>query len=230
MKEAWYKQWFDSPYYNILYQNAIKTQTNLIQILDNEQALYQPFLIINAIWVKGDFDLIQKIATQSEVERIFYNSPIKGADPVEIDRNVIVNSRDSSVWGIKKINADDVWALGFEGQGIVVGGQDTGYGWQVPGIKDKFSTPPKLFSTQYKTNSCQTSPAPTSTITFSDVSSTTVTPAISFFITLVLHTIILFEDIDIKHTFVIFMQTLLANMPMVLVFLFFKLRAILLGL
>ena len=124
--------------YNILYQNAIKTQTNLIQILDNEQALYQPFLIINAIWVKGDFDLIQKMAEQPEVERIFYNSPIKGADPVEIDRNVIVNSRDSSVWGIKKINADDVWALGFEGQGIVVGGQDTGYGWQVPGIKDKY--------------------------------------------------------------------------------------------
>lgn len=124
--------------YNELYNNAIKTQINLIQILKNEQVIYQPFLIINAIWVKGDFALIQKLAKQPEVERIFYNSPIKGAEPVEIDRSPFVNSRDSSVWGIRRINADDVWALGFEGQGIVVGGQDTGYGWQVPGIKDKY--------------------------------------------------------------------------------------------
>ena len=124
--------------YNTLYNTSTKTQTNLIQILDNEQVLYQSFSIINAIWVKGDFDLIQKLAEQSEVQCIFYNSPIKGTDPVDINRNVIVNSRDSSVWGIKKINADDVWALGFKGQGIVVGGQDTGYGWQVPGIKEKY--------------------------------------------------------------------------------------------
>lgn len=124
--------------YNSLYNNAIKTQTNLIQILDNEGILYQPFSIINAIWVKGNFTLIQKIAKQSEVEYIFYNSPIKGADPVDIDRTPIVISRDSSVWGIKKINVDDVWALGFKGQNIVVGGQDTGYGWQVPGIKNKY--------------------------------------------------------------------------------------------
>ena len=124
--------------YNSLYDNAINTQTNLIQILENEQVLYQSFSIINAIWVKSNFALIQKIAKQSEVERIFYNSPIQGADPVEIDRDVILNSRDSSVWGIKRMNADDVWALGFKGQGIVVGGQDTGYGWQVPGIKEKY--------------------------------------------------------------------------------------------
>lgn len=124
--------------YNELYDNAIKTQTNLIQILEKEQALYQPFLIINAIWVKGNFTLIQKMAEQPEVERIFYNSPIKGLEPVEIDRNPFLVARDSSAWGIKKIHIDDVWSLGFRGQGIVVGGQDTGYGWQVPGIKSKY--------------------------------------------------------------------------------------------
>ena len=57
--------------YNSLYDNAINTQTNLIQILENEQVLYQSFSIINAIWVKSNFALIQKIAKQSEVERIF---------------------------------------------------------------------------------------------------------------------------------------------------------------
>lgn len=124
--------------YNVLSENAIKTQKNLLKILEKEQAVFQGFYIINAIWVKGDFALIQKMAEQPEVQRIFYNSPIKGADMVEIDRNPFVTGRDSSVWGIKKINADDVWALGFKGQGIVVGGQDTGYGWQVPGIKEKY--------------------------------------------------------------------------------------------
>lgn len=30
MKEAWYKQWFDSPYYNILYQNRDKAEARLL--------------------------------------------------------------------------------------------------------------------------------------------------------------------------------------------------------
>jgi len=32
-------------------------------------------------------------------------------------------------WNVVRINADDVWALGYTGQSIVVAGQDTGYDW-----------------------------------------------------------------------------------------------------
>ena len=49
----------------------------------------------------------------------------------------------------------------------------TGAAPTVPGIKDKFSSPPKFFSRHHWTNSCQFSPAPTLTITSSFFRSTT---------------------------------------------------------
>ncbi|HZE16877.1 MAG TPA: S8 family serine peptidase, partial [Mycobacterium sp.] len=36
------------------------------------------------------------------------------------------------------MNADDVWALGYTGQGIVVAGQDTGYDWDHPALKAQY--------------------------------------------------------------------------------------------
>ena len=37
-----------------------------------------------------------------------------------------------------RVNADDVWALGYTGQGIVVGGQDTGYDWDHPALVNQY--------------------------------------------------------------------------------------------
>jgi subtilisin family serine protease len=36
--------------------------------------------------------------------------------------------------GVTKIRAPEVWAAGFTGQGIVIGGQDTGYQWDHPAL------------------------------------------------------------------------------------------------
>ena len=41
-------------------------------------------------------------------------------------------------WGVAKVRAPEVWAAGFNGQGVVVGGQDTGYDWNHPAIKGKY--------------------------------------------------------------------------------------------
>lgn len=125
--------------YNQLVTIAEQTQNPLIVILENENAPYQAFTIINGIWAKGNFALIKKMAQQPEVEHVFYNAPVKALEPVEIDRNPQLNLRtDSLTWGIKKIKADQVWALGYRGQGVVVGGQDTGYAWELPSLKAKY--------------------------------------------------------------------------------------------
>jgi serine protease AprX len=41
-------------------------------------------------------------------------------------------------WGIKTIKADSVWLLGYRGKGVVVGGQDTGYDWDVSPLKKQY--------------------------------------------------------------------------------------------
>jgi serine protease AprX len=38
-------------------------------------------------------------------------------------------------WNISQTRADEVWERGITGQGIVVGGQDTGYDWQHPALR-----------------------------------------------------------------------------------------------
>jgi len=41
-------------------------------------------------------------------------------------------------WNISQTGADEVWTLGVAGQGIVVAGQDTGYDWQHPALKNAY--------------------------------------------------------------------------------------------
>ena len=47
-------------------------------------------------------------------------------------------SIDSIAWGVAKINAPAVWAAGFNGQGVVIGGEDTGYQWDHPALKSHY--------------------------------------------------------------------------------------------
>jgi subtilisin family serine protease len=42
--------------------------------------------------------------------------------------------RSASEWGIEKIKAPSVWAMGITGKGIVIAGQDTGYDWTHPDL------------------------------------------------------------------------------------------------
>ena len=45
---------------------------------------------------------------------------------------------DTIEWNISKIQAPRVWALGYTGQGVVVGGQDTGYDWDHPALINQY--------------------------------------------------------------------------------------------
>jgi subtilisin family serine protease len=125
--------------YHELVNMAEQTQLPLIAILENEEADFQTYSIVNGIWAKGNFELVEKLAKESSVANIFYNAPVRVLEPVEVDRNPLLHSRDDSLtWGVEKIKADAVWALGYKGQGVVIGGQDTGYGWQLPNLKAKY--------------------------------------------------------------------------------------------
>jgi serine protease AprX len=115
---------------------AEKEQASLLAFLDKEQALYKPFWIINAILVKGDAALLTSIAEREDVKMILANSGLRQSLPVvtsiDINRDVYIP------WGIDSIHAPEVWDLGFKGQGVVIGGEDTGYDWQHPAIKNQY--------------------------------------------------------------------------------------------
>lgn len=58
-------------------------------------------------------------------------------DPMTNDEDM-TRPRSGTEWGLEKINAPAVWSLGYTGQGITVGGADTGYEWLHPAIKPHY--------------------------------------------------------------------------------------------
>lgn len=117
---------------------ATAAQKSAIDLLRAEQAPYRSFHIVNAIQAKGDLALVKALANLPEVRAIQPN-PTVAVDllPEEREQQAI-DFREGVEWGLAAIGADQVWNMGFTGQGVVVGGQDTGYEWDHPAIKESY--------------------------------------------------------------------------------------------
>jgi serine protease AprX len=124
--------------FQALKQTAHQSQKELIGYLKANNISYQSLLVINAIRIQdGNHQLIQTLASRPDVSRLLADQAISYAKPVEpVDGEI--HNRTAIEWGIERINADDVWALGYTGQGTVVGGEDTGYEWHHPALKSKY--------------------------------------------------------------------------------------------
>ncbi len=111
-------------------------QAALVEYLEKEQLSFRPFWVINAILVKADAAHFKEIAARADVQKILVNSVLSQSRPVstsvEINRDLVIP------WGIDSIHAPAVWDLGYRGQGVVIGGEDTGYDWQHPAIKNQY--------------------------------------------------------------------------------------------
>ncbi|HBX70823.1 MAG TPA: hypothetical protein DEH25_15950 [Chloroflexi bacterium] len=124
--------------YTSLTSIAESSQKSLRTALDTLGVAYQPFWVVNALWVRGDLALIQQIAQRSEVAHIYANPQVQLSLPEPPAAPLEPLSVSSVEWNILKINADDVWAAGFTGQGVVVGGADTGYIWDHPALINQY--------------------------------------------------------------------------------------------
>ncbi|NOZ79616.1 MAG: S8 family serine peptidase [Acidobacteria bacterium] len=123
--------------FHTLLDLATRTQGPLRAWLDQHHVWYRPYYIVNAILVRGNRALVERLAARSDVLRIEGNPHIQNVMPTPILS--LDTTRASSVeWGIARTHAPDVWAMGFTGQGIVVGGQDTGVDWTHPALKGHY--------------------------------------------------------------------------------------------
>lgn len=122
--------------YNLLYQNAIETQKEIIQILKDNKIRFRSYYIVNMIAASCDIEIIKKLSLRNDVAYIIEDGKLTMLPAPERDET----SSDSraSVWGLNQIGAPTVWSMGYNGQGVVIGGQDTGYAWEVSTIKSKY--------------------------------------------------------------------------------------------
>jgi serine protease AprX len=124
--------------FETLSELATHTQKPIRKVLDTLGVPYLPFWVTNMIWVRGDLDIVQQMAQRPEVDHIEANPGVHFSVPQTTPDTNQLQAVDGIEWNISKINAPQAWALGYTGEGIVIGGQDTGYDWDHPALIEKY--------------------------------------------------------------------------------------------
>lgn len=124
--------------FNLLRGIAEQSQAPIISALQTQHIDYQSFWIINAIYTKGNWALIQQLAQREDVAQIINNPRAVNKMPEAEPNGLQERGVQQLTWGVQKIKADSVWMLGYRGQNVVVAGEDTGYDWQHPALKPKY--------------------------------------------------------------------------------------------
>ena len=116
-----------------LRSTAEQRQGDLIAFLEKEKSLgtvlnYTSFWIFNGFSLKATPAVIEKIALREDVEIINLDLPISLPDPIQTmpPQAVTIQTGSPYTWNIKRINAPEVWEMGYDGSGVVVGVFDTG--------------------------------------------------------------------------------------------------------
>jgi serine protease AprX len=137
--------------YQRLTQTANTTQGTVKATLQQFGSQYKSFWISNTIYAKGGLAVLQAVASLPEVRAIY--APGKGQlklPPNDTTTSAEATQSDSSSSanmaladpnpepGLTRVNAHDVWAMGIEGQGVVVAGADTGVRWTHAALKNQY--------------------------------------------------------------------------------------------
>ena len=126
--------------YDTLWRTAQSSQAPLLAWLKARGVEHRAYYIVNLIWVKGDADLVRALAARPDVARIegnprVYNALSQPERPFDV---LLAAAPDAIEPNITYVRAPEVWAMGFTGQGVVVGGQDTGYAWTHPALQPHY--------------------------------------------------------------------------------------------
>jgi serine protease AprX len=125
-----------------LWNKAQATQGPVLKFLEQRKLAHRAFYIVNAIWVKGRAEDALALAERADIARVEGNPEVRNVPnplpAVPAPEQHETNSPDTVEQGIAYTHAPDVWALGFTGQGIVVGDGDTGFRWTHNAIKPHY--------------------------------------------------------------------------------------------
>jgi serine protease AprX len=119
--------------YNTLYNHAQTTQVNIKAYLNSQFLPYRSYYLVNMIHTDLNAIQVDSMKRHPDVGSIIpdgnFTLPI-------LERSI--NADRAIEWGLNMIQAPAVWAKGYKGQGIVIGGQDTGYDWDHPALINKY--------------------------------------------------------------------------------------------
>src|ERR1043166_5227495 len=112
--------------YDALRSKSQATQGPLLQWLSERGLEHQSFYIVNAILVKGGREIADMLAARPDVARVEGNPHVQNSFPQPGPATEASSQPRAIEPGINYTHAPQVWALGFNGQNIVVASADTG--------------------------------------------------------------------------------------------------------
>ncbi len=115
---------------------AGRTQAPVLRLLEGLGAEHRSFWIANMIWVRGPRPVLEAVARRADVLRVDPNPGIQMEAPAPGAEGAAATA--GVEWNLVQVGADMVWSQGFTGQGVVIGGQDTGYQWSHPALRDRY--------------------------------------------------------------------------------------------
>jgi len=118
-----------------LVQTAEEEQASLRSELDSLGLSYRPYYLINMIRVDGPRWLMSRFEQRPGVAQVLLNPNVREYPRrIELPYGGDIVAEGDVQTNLAAIRADASWALGVMGQGIIVGGQDTGYDWGHPAL------------------------------------------------------------------------------------------------
>lgn len=122
--------------FEALRENARLTQSAIVGQLAALGARYRPYYVANVIAVEGKRLVVDAMAARPDVASIesdrSFRVNLETAEPFGIAAPSTVE------WNISKVNAPDVWAQGYTGQGRVYANADTGVQWDHPALEPHY--------------------------------------------------------------------------------------------
>ncbi|WYP26951.1 S8 family serine peptidase [Alkalihalobacillus sp. FSL W8-0930] len=100
---------------------------------------FQSFFIVNGMAVTGTKEVMEKLASRPEIEKVLANE-MRQLNPTEqTSAETPEVASDSDIeWNIDHIGAPAVWEQGIDGTGIVVASIDSGVEWDHPGLIEQY--------------------------------------------------------------------------------------------
>ncbi len=122
-----------------LLKTAEKTQPPIREALESAGLSYRAYYIINMLKVEGHHTSMAKFANLPGVARVVRHPNVRPyPQKFKLPYGDAPNDPAGIGENVRQVKADQVWQMGFTGQGIVVAGQDTGYDWQHPALKKAY--------------------------------------------------------------------------------------------
>lgn len=121
-----------------LQDQAESSQAPLRRWLQQRGVTHRSYWVANFLSLEADTALLDALAQRPDLARIDLDARLHLQRPVETNPSPLGPVR-ALEYGVTMVSAPALWAMGYRGQGVLVGGQDTGYQWDHPALRASYA-------------------------------------------------------------------------------------------